>query len=201
MRRLPDERDVHVLAREEHAVDHVAVGRVEEERRVEPLEEPVVEHELLPAAALLGRRAKEDDLARERVAHGRQGDRGTHAGRRHRVVAAAVAKARQRVVLGEDADPRPVRPKTAGEPAATAVASRPTGCSTPYPWPAIAAATRAAARCSSKAGSGSAWIARESARISSRFASMAAVARAFKSDGAGMRTSTLGCDEGGSALD
>src|SRR5450759_3087126 len=43
--------------------------------------------------------------------------------------------------------------------------------------------------------------ARESARISSRFASMAAVARAFRSDGAGMLTSTLGCDEGGSALD
>src|SRR5664279_6537551 len=48
---------------------------------------------------------------------------------------------------------------------------------------------RAAARCSSKAGSGSAWIARESARISSRFASTAAVARDFRSDGAGMRSS------------
>src|SRR5450759_1689390 len=100
------------------------------------------------------------------------------------------------IVLWPQPCPRPPvsRPRTA-------VASRPAGCSTAYPWPAIAAATSAAARCSSKAGSGSAWIARESARISSRFASMAAVARAFRSDGAGMLTSTLGCDEGGSALD
>ena len=38
-------------------------------------------------------------------------------GRRHRVVAAAVAQPRQRVVLGQDADPRPVRAPAARQPA------------------------------------------------------------------------------------
>ncbi len=112
------ERDVHVLAGEQDGMDHVAVGRVEEQRRVQAIEEPVVEHELLAAAPLLGRCSEEDDLPGERVAHRREGDRGADAGCGHRVVAAAMAQARQRVVLREDADPRPIGSEAAGQPAA-----------------------------------------------------------------------------------
>ena len=118
VRRLSRERDVHVLARQQDAVHHVPVGGVEEERRVEPIEEPVVQHELLAAAPFLGRGAQKDHLAGEGVPHGREGDRRAHARGRHRVVAAAVAEARQRVVFRQDADPRTVRAEPAAEPAA-----------------------------------------------------------------------------------
>ena len=127
---LAGERHVDVLAGQEHAADHVAVARVEEERRVEAVEEAVVEHELLAAPPLLRRRAEEDDLPGELVAERRQGDRRAHARRRHRVVAAAVAEPRERVVLGEDADPRPVGPRPPVSRPRTAVARRPAGCST-----------------------------------------------------------------------
>ena len=63
----------------------------------------------------------------------------------------------------------------------TAVARLPAGCSTAYPWRATASATQAAARTSSKAGSGFAWIRCERSRISSRAASTAAAARALTS--------------------
>ena len=57
------ERDLDVLAGEQ-AAGHVGhVRGVEEERRVEAVEQAVVDHQLLARAALLGRRAEEDDLA------------------------------------------------------------------------------------------------------------------------------------------
>ena len=63
----------------------------------------------------------------------------------------------------------------------TAVARLPAGCSTAYPWPATPRRTQAAARTSSKAGSGLAWIRWDRSRISSRAASTAAAARALTS--------------------
>ena len=73
-----------------------------------PVEQAVVDHDLLAAAPLLGRRAEEDDLAGQLVGDRGQGDRRADARGGHRVVAAAVAQTGQRVVLGEDPDPRAV---------------------------------------------------------------------------------------------
>ena len=88
------EDDLDVLRRERMALDVVAVARVVEQRRVEALEQPVVDHDLLAAPPLLGRRAEEDDLARELVGERRERDRGPDPGGRHRVVAAAVTETR-----------------------------------------------------------------------------------------------------------
>ena len=49
------EDDVDVLRRERLALDVVAVARVVQQRRVEPLEQAVVDHDLLAAPPLLGR--------------------------------------------------------------------------------------------------------------------------------------------------
>ena len=80
-----------------------------------PVEQAVVDHDLLAAAALLGRRPEEDDLARQLVGERRQGDGGPDAGRRHRVVAAAVPETGQGVVFGQDPDPRTVPAATTRE--------------------------------------------------------------------------------------
>ena len=71
---------------------------------VEPFEQPVVDHELLARAALLGGRAEEDDLTADLRRDGSQRDGRADATGGHRVVPAAVAQAGQRVVLGQDAD-------------------------------------------------------------------------------------------------
>ena len=104
----PGEDHLDVLRGERVALHVRAIARVVEQRRVDPLEQPVVDHELLAAAPFLGGRAEEDDLARQVVGDGGQGDRRTDPGGGHRVVAAAVAEPRQRVVLGQDPDPRTV---------------------------------------------------------------------------------------------
>ena len=108
------EDDVVVLGREWVGLDVVAVARVKEQRRVDPGEEAVVDHDLLAAPPLLRRRTEEDDLARELVRDRRERDGRSHARRGHRVVPAAVSEARQGVVLGEDADARPVTAAAAG---------------------------------------------------------------------------------------
>ena len=113
MRLQPGEHDVDVLGRERVALDVVAVARVVEQGGVDAGEEAVVDHDLLAAPPLLGRGAEEDDLARQLVGDGGQGDGRADARRGHRVVAASVAETRQRVVLGEDPDARAVAAATA----------------------------------------------------------------------------------------
>ena len=102
------EDDVDVLGHERPARRVAAVARVVHQGRVEAGEEPVLDHLGLAAATLLGRRPEEDDLAGQLVGDRREGDRGADARRGHRVVTAAMAEAGQRVVLGEDPDPRAV---------------------------------------------------------------------------------------------
>ena len=102
------EDDLDVLRRERVALDVAAVARVVQEGGVEAVEQPVIDHDLLAAPPLLGRRAEEDDLAGQLVGDRREGDGGADAGGGHRVVAAAVAQPGQGVVLGEDPDARPV---------------------------------------------------------------------------------------------
>ena len=80
-----------------------------------PSNSALADHDRLAAPPLLRGRAEEHDLAGPCVADRGQRDRRTDPRRRHRVVAAAVAEARQRVVLGEDPDPRAVRPEAAGQ--------------------------------------------------------------------------------------
>ncbi len=65
----------------------------------------------LPLPRSSAGRAEEHDLARERRPDAGERDRRAHARCRHRVVPAAMPEAGQRVVLGEHADPRPVRPE------------------------------------------------------------------------------------------
>ena len=127
------EHDRDVLRREREALDVAPVAGVVEERRVDPLEQPVVDHDLLAAAALFRGRAQEDDLAGQLVRHRRKGDRGAHARCGHRVVATAMAEPGQCVVLGEDPDPGPSPPRPPRRTARTAVARLPAGCSTSKP--------------------------------------------------------------------
>ena len=70
------EDDLDVLGGERPALDVVAVTGVVQERGVEALEQPVLDHDGLAAPALLGRRPEEDDLAGELVGDRRQGDGG-----------------------------------------------------------------------------------------------------------------------------
>ena len=127
----PVEHDLDVLRRERERADVAAVAGVEEQRRVDALEQAVLDHELLAAAPLLGRRAEEHDLARDLVGQRGQADRRADAARGHRVVAAAVAEPGQRVVLGEDARSAARRRRRPPRRVARiAVASGPAGCST-----------------------------------------------------------------------
>ncbi len=109
------ERDVDVLAGEQPALDAGDVRRVEQERGVEAFEQAVADHDPLARAALLGRRPEEDDLAGQLGRDRGQGDRGADPRGGHRVVAAAVPETRQRVVLGEDPDPRAIPSSSAAE--------------------------------------------------------------------------------------
>ena len=127
------EHDVDVLRRERVALDVVAIARVVQQRRVEALEQAVVDHDLLAAPPFLGRRPQEDDLARELIGERRQGDRRPDPRGGHRVVAAAVAEARaaRRTRRGSrSAAHRRLRPRSV---ARTAVARLPAGCSTSNP--------------------------------------------------------------------
>ena len=170
VRLQPVEDDVDVLRGERIALDVAPVARVVEQRRVDALEEAVVDHDLLAAAPLLGRRAEEHDLARQLVGDRGEGDRGPDPGRRHRVVATAVAETRERVVLGEDPDPsgRLHHGRRGGPPGSRSRGCRP-GCSTVEPVPPERPRRpRPTAWCSSNAGSGFAWIRCDRSTISSR---------------------------------
>ena len=79
-----------------------------------------------------------------------------------------------RIPIRGPSPPRPPR-----RTARIAVASVPAGSSTSKPCRTSTSATAAAARCSSKAVSGSAWIRCDRSRISARAASTAAAMRAF----------------------
>ena len=145
-------------------VTWVMSERMEQERRVEVVEQAVLDHRHLARAALLGGRAQEHDLAGQLRRDGGEGDRRPDARCRHRVVAAAMAQPRQGVVFGEDPDSGPV---AAGRPApgrhraaarGPPSARLPAGCSTAKPWARIASAIHVDAWTSSKAGSGLAWI-------------------------------------------
>src|SRR5262245_24064607 len=82
---------------------------MEQECRVESVEQAVLEHELLARSPLLRWSAEEDDLAGPRVSDRRERDRGADPARRHRVVPAAMAEPRQRVVLGKHPDTSALR--------------------------------------------------------------------------------------------
>ena len=112
------EGDVHVLGREWIDLDVAPVAGVKQQRRVEALEQAVVDHDGLAAPPLLRGRAQEHDLAGPVVADRGERDRRPDARRRHRVVAAAVPETGQRVVLGEDPDARTIGAEPAGDPAA-----------------------------------------------------------------------------------
>ena len=114
MRLQPVKDDLGILRGKRMAGHVIPIARMEQQSRVESLEQAVVDHDLLAAPALLGRGSKEDDLTGQSIGDRGQRDRGTDARRGHRVVATAVAKAGKGVVLGEDPDPRPV-----GAPSAT----------------------------------------------------------------------------------
>ena len=158
----------------------VARRWMEQQRGVEALEQPVVDHHLLAGAALLGGRPEEDDLALQVRGNGRQADRRRHAGRRHRVVAAAVAETGQRVVLREDADPRPRARLPRQAVRGLRSPAVPPGAPPRSHEAAIASATQVAAWRSSNAGSGLAWIRWLSSRICGRAATIAAAARRFR---------------------
>ena len=149
------EHDLDVLGGQRPAVDVGPIAGVVQQGGVEAVEQAVLDHRLLAAAAFLGRAAEEDDLARQLVGDRRQGDRRADARRGHRVVAAAVAEPRQGVVLGEDADPRARRrhDRPAARPGSPSRGCRPDA----GPRSRGASGPRrpsAAAWCSSKAGSG-----------------------------------------------
>ena len=117
----PVNDDLDVLRRERPAVDVVAVARVVQQGGVEALEQAVLDHDLLAAPPLLGRACR-----------GRRSRPGSSSAMAARAIAAPTPDAAivlwpqpwprpgQRVVLGEDADPRAVA-------AAAAALTRPDG--------------------------------------------------------------------------
>ena len=112
------EDHLDVLRRERVALDVAAVAGMEQEGRVDPLEQAVLDHDGLAAPPFLGRRAEEHDLSGQLVGDRRQRDCRPDPGRGHRVVAAAVAQPGQGVVFGEDPDPRAGPTASASEDAA-----------------------------------------------------------------------------------
>ena len=162
------EHDVDVLRGQRVALDVAAVARVVEQGGVEPVEQPVLDHDRLAAAPLLGRRAEEHDLARQLIGDRGERDRGPDARCGHRVVPAAVAQARQGVVLGQDPDPGSGPAAPAAPDGADRGRRLPAGCSTANPCRARASATQPAALTSSNAGSGFPWIRWDRSRISGR---------------------------------
>ena len=105
----PGEGHRHVLGRERRTLDVRPVTWVIEERSVDAFEQAIVDHGLLARATLFGRCAQEDDLAGKRIPDRGQPDRRADPRCSHRVVTAAVAKPRQRVIFGKHRDPRPLR--------------------------------------------------------------------------------------------
>ncbi len=102
------ERRAQLPAAEEDRLADVVGERVHHQRRVDAVEGALAGHQLLAAAALLGRRAHPHHAAGELLAHrGEREERADAAGRDH-VVAAGVADAGQRVVLAEHGDRRPL---------------------------------------------------------------------------------------------
>jgi hypothetical protein len=78
------------------------------QRRIDAVERAGARHQLLAAAVLLRRRAEQPDARRKRGTELGQGERGAERGGRDQVVAAGVADAGQRIVLGEQRDERTV---------------------------------------------------------------------------------------------
>ena len=117
-------------------LDVVAVARVVQERRVEALEQPVVDHDLLAAPPLLGGRAEEDDLAGQLVARSRPG----RSPRRPRTPPSCCGRSRGRGPGSASYSARiPIRGPVAAPPARERGRGRrsrgcPAGCSTAKPW-------------------------------------------------------------------
>ena len=82
MRLQAAEHDVDVLRGERIALHVRPVARVVEQRGVDAVEQAVVDHDLLAAAPLLGRRPEEHDLAGQLVGERGQRDRRTRPPRR-----------------------------------------------------------------------------------------------------------------------
>ena len=108
VRRLPLVVDLHLGHGEGAEPEQVTVGRMDHHGRGQPLEEPGLDHEDLAAAALLGRRAQDAHPSAGLVSERRGGQASTQSSCRDHVVAARVADPRERVVLQQDADIRPV---------------------------------------------------------------------------------------------
>ena len=94
--------------------EEIAVEGMEHHGGVDAGEGPGLEELDLAPAALLGGRADELDRPDDGVALPRQGEEGAERPRRDEVVPAGVADLGQRVVLGEDGDPRPRAAADAG---------------------------------------------------------------------------------------
>ena len=154
------EDDVDVLRRERLRLDVAAIARVEQQRGVDALRtgrprSSTACRSPAPPPASRGTRSRPGSSSAIEASAIAAPD----AGRGHRVVAAAVAEPGQRVVLGEDPDPRaPRRRARPRRVARIAVSSRPAGCSTSNPCARRISAIQPAAWRSSKAGSGLAWI-------------------------------------------
>ena len=174
------EHHVDVLRGERPALDVVAVAGVVHQRRVEAGHQPVVDHDLLAAPPLLGRGAEEHDLAGQLVGHRGEGDRRAHARRPPWCCGRSRARARgaRRTRRGSRSAGRRRRARRAARRGSRWPGCRP-GARPSNPCRASTSATAAAARCSSNAVSGSAWIRCDRSRISSRAASTAAAMRAF----------------------
>ena len=109
----------------------------------------------LAAAALLGRRAEDDDPAAELLGQARRGEPGAEAGGGDDVVPAGVADAGQRVVLAQHGDGR----ARAARPAPRTPCRGRRRCARRRgPRPRAMPVSRSWAKCSSKPSSGCAWI-------------------------------------------
>ena len=136
-------------------VAQVGAGGVDHHRRVDAVERALLGHEDLAAAALLGRRAEDDDPAAELVGERGGGQPGAEPGGADDVVPAGVADAGQGVVLAQHGDRRARRRR----PGAAKAVSRPKAPrSTSRPSSSSRSVSRSWAKCSSKPSSGCAWI-------------------------------------------
>jgi hypothetical protein len=100
------EDDLHEAVGKRATHHHVALRRMQHERRVHALEDAVLGERDLAASALLGRRPDHQDVPGERPTGLRQGQAGPERAAGDDVVPAGVPDARQRVVLGQDRDGR-----------------------------------------------------------------------------------------------
>ena len=97
-------RDLERLCGEDFGQKQVGRPRMDHQRAVDVVEDALLDHDDLAAAALLCRRADHADRDVERFGNGREGDPGPDRGGRDDVVAAGMANFGQRVVLGDDRD-------------------------------------------------------------------------------------------------